>query len=41
MKELGYTWVATEGPAFWLYEGETLDERRRTQEESVVELDQA
>jgi hypothetical protein len=41
MKELGYTWVALQGPAFWLYRGETLDERRRAQEESDVELDQA
>jgi len=32
MKELGYTWVATQGPAFWLYDGETLDDRRRSRE---------
>ena len=41
MKELGYTWVALQGPAFWLYEGETLDDRRRAQEESDVEIDPA
>lgn len=35
MKELGYTWVATQGPAFWLYEGETLKDRRHAREESV------
>jgi len=33
MKELGYTWVATQGPAFWLYEGETLKDRRHAFEE--------
>lgn len=34
MKELGYTWVATQGPAFWLYDGETLKDRRNAREES-------
>ena len=34
MKELGYSWVATQGPAFWLYEGETLKDRRNAREES-------
>jgi len=33
MKELGYTWVATQGPAFWLYDGETLKDRRHAREE--------
>lgn len=26
---LGYTWSAVSGPESWLFEGETLDERRR------------
>lgn len=34
MKELGYSWVATQGPAFWLYDGETLKDRRNAREES-------
>lgn len=39
MKELGYTWVATQGPAFWLYEGETLKDRRHAREESADATD--
>jgi hypothetical protein len=31
----GRIWKAVQGPAYWLYEGETLDERRRRLEESV------
>ena len=27
--ELGYTWATIAGPDYWLYEGETLSERRR------------
>jgi hypothetical protein len=34
MTELGYSWVATQGPAFWLYQGETLKDRRNAREES-------
>lgn len=37
MKELGYTWVATQGPAFWLYEGETLKDRRNAQEDELAD----
>jgi hypothetical protein len=32
LKELGYSWVAAQGPAFWLFEGETLDDRRRARD---------
>jgi hypothetical protein len=41
MQELGYSWVATQGPAFWLYNGETLSDRRREREESDENADQA
>ena len=37
MKELGYTWVATQGPAFWLYEGETLKDRRNAREDDLAD----
>ncbi|MEN9552303.1 MAG: hypothetical protein RI935_680 [Candidatus Parcubacteria bacterium] len=29
LKNSGRIWKSVQGPAFWLYEGETLDERRR------------
>jgi hypothetical protein len=32
--KLGYTWSAVSGPDSWLYEGETLDARRKRMEES-------
>ncbi len=31
---LGYAWSSVQGPAYWEYEGETLDERRRRIEEA-------
>ncbi|MEL6570649.1 MAG: GIY-YIG nuclease family protein [Pseudomonadota bacterium] len=31
--KLGYSWSAVSGPGAWIYEGETLDERRRRIEE--------
>ena len=37
MKELGYTWAATQGPAFWLYEGETLKDRRNAREDDLAD----
>ena len=33
MNELGYKWKTVDGTAFWLYEGQTLKERRREIEE--------
>lgn len=35
LESLGFNWKAVQGPAYWLYEGETLDERRKRLEESV------
>lgn len=35
MQRLGYTWSAVAGPDLWLYDGETLSERRRRFEEDV------
>lgn len=32
--ELGYTWSSVSGPESWLFNGETLDERRRRLEEA-------
>jgi len=32
--KLGYNWSAVSGPASWIYEGETLDERRYRLEET-------
>jgi len=32
MRGMGYDWKALSGPAFWEYESETLDERRRRME---------
>lgn len=37
MRELGYTWSSIQGPAFWLYEGETLRDRRLAREETAVD----
>lgn len=31
--EIGYNWKAVQGPLYWEYEGETLEERRRRIEE--------
>ncbi len=33
LKKSGRVWKSVQGPAFWLFEGETLDERRRHTEE--------
>lgn len=33
LKNSGRVWKSVQGPAFWLFEGETLDERRRRIEE--------
>lgn len=33
LKNSGRIWKSVQGPAFWLYKGETLDERRRRQED--------
>lgn len=41
MQELGYSRVAIQGPAFWLYNGETLIDRRREREERDEDIDQA
>lgn len=29
LRKLGIQWKSVQGPAYWIYEGETLDERRR------------
>ena len=29
LRRMGIEWAAVQGPAYWMYEGETLDERRR------------
>lgn len=29
LRETGIQWKSVQGPAYWMYEGETLDERRR------------
>ena len=29
LRRMGIEWVSVQGPAHWMYEGETLDERRR------------
>lgn len=34
LARLGMSWKSVQGPIYWLYEGETLDERRRRMEES-------
>jgi hypothetical protein len=36
MAELGYNWRTMSGPSMWLYEGKTLDERRREFEDRLV-----
>lgn len=41
MQELGFSRVAIQGPAFWLYNGETLIDRRREREERDEDIDQA
>lgn len=33
LKNSGRIWKSVQGPAFWLYKGETLDERRRRRED--------
>jgi hypothetical protein len=35
LQELGYTSTSYQGTAYWLYDGETLDDRRRSREESL------
>jgi hypothetical protein len=37
MHELGYDWKTVDGTSFWLYEGQTLKERRREIEEQDEE----
>lgn len=32
INEMGYNWKAAQGPAYWMYEGETLKERRERME---------
>ena len=34
LHEMGYTLGSASGPLYWMYEGETLDERRRRMEEA-------
>ncbi|MBI4136211.1 MAG: GIY-YIG nuclease family protein [Candidatus Vogelbacteria bacterium] len=29
LRQIGIQWKSVQGPAYWMYEGETLDERRR------------
>lgn len=29
LRRMGIEWASVQGPAYWIYEGETLDERRR------------
>lgn len=29
LRQMGIEWASVQGPAYWIYEGETLDERRR------------
>ncbi len=35
LKNSGRVWKSVQGPAFWVYQGETLDERRRRIEELI------
>ena len=35
LRQLGIQWKSVQGPAYWMYEGETLDERRRRLETEV------
>lgn len=32
LQRLGYNWKSVQGPQYWMFEGETLDERRRRME---------
>jgi hypothetical protein len=32
LRRMGIEWASVQGPAYWIYEGETLDERRRRME---------
>lgn len=32
LRKMGIQWKSVQGPAYWIYEGETLDERRRRME---------
>lgn len=42
LRRLGYQWKAVQGPAYWEYDGETLDERRsRLTEEDESEVEAA
>ena len=33
LHRMGYTWQQVRGPSYWLFEGESLEERRRRMEE--------
>ena len=37
LKELGYSTPTAQGPAYWLFDGETLDDRRRIHEEAIAD----
>src|SRR3989344_323269 len=39
-RKLGIQWKSIQGPAYWIYEGETLDERRRRMESGIEYSDQ-
>ena len=34
VNRMGYTWKQIQGPGYWMFEGVTLDERRRRMEEA-------
>ena len=40
LRKLGIQWKSVQGPAYWIYEGETLDERRRRMESGIEYSDQ-
>jgi len=39
LQEFGYSSLAYQGTVYWLYDGDTLDDRRRAREEAAAGID--
>lgn len=40
IREAGFNWKTANGPAYWVYDGETLPERRARMEREAAEIDE-
>ncbi len=40
IREAGFDWKTANGPSYWVYDGETLPERRARMEREAAEADE-